>query len=156
VQELNPEIFKPSKKSRFKKISKKVKNLMTESTTTLGSFGSSSYFGLNQTQNQSRLSECPSAKILKSENSNFSKNSEKLDTDITLQNQKATLNNKRVKMMIIDNLLNFISNNLDKKLTQIEKMSSKNQKNLNKAKNNYDKVEKKVLAFKVSQKGGAI
>ena len=75
---------------------------------------------------------------------------------MTPNDHAASLENKRVKMMIIDNLLNFISSNLDKKLTQIEKVSQKNRRNLNKAKNNYDKVEKKVLAFKVSQKGGAI
>jgi hypothetical protein len=58
--------------------------------------------------------------------------------------------------MIIKNLIDFIACNLDKKLSQIEHMVEKNNKNFKKAQINYDKIEKKVLLYKVAQKGGAI
>lgn len=72
------------------------------------------------------------------------------------QDLKRSQQAKRVKMMIIDNLLNFVSSNLDTKLNQIEGLVEKNKRCLKKAQANYDKVEKKVLAYKVSQKGGDI
>ena len=61
-----------------------------------------------------------------------------------------------LRKMIISNLIDFVTCNLDKKLDYIGKMIERNNLSLRKAQVNYDKAEKKILAFKVSQGGGAI
>lgn len=63
---------------------------------------------------------------------------------------------QELRRMIISNLINFVTCNLDKKLDHIGKLIERNNLSLKKAQVNYDKAEKRVLAFKVSQSGGAI
>lgn len=107
---------------------------MLESTTTLASLDSASQSGFNNTLSMNSLQQSSLAQ--QSKNSNFVKNySHKSEFEPIEESTAsiASMENKKVKMMIIDNLLNFISSNLDKKLGQIEGLVEKNKRNLKKA-----------------------
>jgi phenylalanyl-tRNA synthetase beta subunit len=103
---------------------------MLESTTTLASLASTSMSGHNSSINQESLQKPSLAK-----KSNFSncENFENLEETLVKTKPKMSENTKKVRMMIIDNLLNFISGNLDRKLNQIENLVEKNNKNLKNA-----------------------
>lgn len=125
---------------------------MAESTTSLASLLTDSQVEFQQISNFEQFQSRDELQALQTQSvqANFQKNPE--ESVFKVSRDSAS----ELRKMIISNLIDFVTCNLDKKLDHISKLIERNNLSLKKAQINYDKAEKKILAYKVSQGGGAI